>query len=134
MKYITTMLLAGTTAMFMSACGGGSSSSTPPVDYSGNYEMVVTSNPGTDVNGNQCRGANGSITVTNNMVSGSVVSDWGNTFTLDGEVTSNGQISGKFSIGDDTIGQYEGQVGATGATGTWADVGGCAGNWVAEKQ
>ena len=133
-KYLKTALLVSSVALF-TACGGGGSSdsTTPPIDYSGDYHMIATSTTENDNSGNPCLGAEGKINVTNSIVTGTVTTGYGDTLAVNGEVTSSGQISGSMTVGDVTAASYEGQMEFSSGTGTWNDISGCSGTWVAAK-
>ena len=143
MNKTTTILLAGITAITMTACGGGSSSNTnngggdTSIDYSGEYQIIATSNTDYASNGLRCRGADGTLYVDDNyQLSGNVLSDWDDYYNITGDVTDSGYIQGGFarSYDPDLVATFDGQLTSTGGYGQWEDRLNCAGTWEASRR
>ena len=134
MRYLKTVLLVSSVALFTACGGGGGSDSTPPVDYSGDYHLVATATTAIDNYGNPCVGVEGMVNVTNLIVTGRVVTSDGDALDVNGEVTSTGQVSGGFTIADtdENVASYEGHMEPI--TGTWSDINGCSGTWIGAKK
>ena len=136
MKYFKIALLVSSVALFTACGGGGGSDSTPPVDYSGDYDIVTTEMTPTDNYGHPCVWIQARINVTNSIVTGSAVTANGDALDVDGVVTSTGQVSGGFTIADTdmNVASYEGQMESVTGTGTWNDINGCSGTWRAAHE
>ena len=129
---ISTLLLAG--------CGGGGSnknddSTTPPTQsaqINGKYNVVVTPSSSS---GQNCGSAAGTYTLTNGKnINGTVTDTNGTVFTVTGIRESNGYVEGGFAFSNGSkSADFSGNINENGSSGTWSDIYGCSGIWVATK-
>lgn len=125
MKYLKTALLVSSVALFTS-CGSS-------IDYSGNYAVSFAATTSED-NGYPCIWENGSISINDSRLIGTIVSDWGNAYHITGDVSQNGYIRGYLKIEDNVAGPFNGQMNANGGNGTWNDIDQCSGEWIAVEE
>lgn len=113
------------TALILTGCGGGGSG-----DNSTNtgasaqttkvYEITVVSDP--TLPDSVCKGAKGTMIITDSQVSGTVNSDWGISYKVTGTYVKNTQhIEGGFADGGTQVATFEGNATETTANGTWKD-------------
>jgi uncharacterized protein YceK len=123
----------------LSGCSSGSSSdsstatATTTTDFDGSYDTTVTSTTLFDINGGTCVDAAGLLTISNGELSGNVIDDRGATYTISGNVQSNGDVLGGFAIAGSNAASFEGVISGNTGSGTWEDIYQCAGNWQATE-
>ena len=112
-----------------------SPSSNATIPLNGSYDVVVTSTS-TEA---YCSGATGSFVLSNDEdINGSVTSDTNSSyvFTLNGKRNKNtGEVTGGFAITQGiTYASINGIINGLDSNGTYSDIRGCKGVWVATKQ
>jgi hypothetical protein len=117
-------------ALFLFGCGGSDSSSSFS-DLNGNYNLAATSTTDQDVYGGSCGNAEGTMTVNDSSLSGTLIDTWGNMYDILGEIDNNGNISGGFALSQGNVATFSGTISGNTLTGTWSDIYQCSGDWQA---
>ncbi len=121
---------------FLVGCSSGGSSSEPAstsTEFDGSYDTTVTPITQFDINGGACANASGVIKIINSEISGSVISGWGDTYIVSGNVQSNGDVSGGFAFSGQLVASFEGAISGNTGSGTWKDINECSGTWQSTK-
>lgn len=79
----------------------------------------------------ECGNATMNLTLADGQLSGSGQDAWENLYDIYGTVNSDGSTSGGFGIGGTEYINFEGSVTGNYMGGTWQDVSGCSGRWMA---
>ena len=116
--------------------GSAEASATPAAtvitwNNNGTYNVTVTPTTATDINGNACGSAAGTITLSSDTVTGSVVDTFNRTFDISGSIDNSGNISGGFAYTGTNTASYTGQFSNKVGSGTWTDIYQCSGTWSA---
>ena len=121
----------------LSGCSSGSSpdssTATTTTDFDGSYDITATATTPFDSSGGTCVNASGFWTIDSGEISGSVIDDRGETYTISGNVQSNGDVLGGFALSGNNAASFEGVISGNTGSGTWLDIFQCAGNWQATK-
>jgi len=80
-----------------------------------------------------CKGGQGTLTISNSIISGTFRSDWGWSLIALGSVDANGNLSSGMALGNDDIAVFTGYFQQTTGYGSWEDIYGCYGTWSAIK-
>ena len=128
LKLYTVATLAGLTLI---GCGGGGSSSNVDENVSTEttkvYNVTVISDKSLPTS--VCKGATGTLIINNDVVSGTVNSDWGKAYDITGTyIPENNHIEGGFADAGTQVATYEGTADQSNASGTWRDSS-CYGTW-----
>jgi len=131
----TRILLTIAILPFLTACGSDNESpvNQDAADLNGEYNIVATSTTVFDVNGGTCGDATGTMTVTENEISGSVLSTNGVSLDIEGTISDDGNVVGGFAQGGNTIANFTGNISGTTGNGGWEDNFQCTGTWTAEQ-
>lgn len=150
-KY-TTLLFACVTLLLVSACSSSSNdasdgdgandgasadaindTSDVAVVLNGEYSIEATASTRFDNTGGTCGDATGTMTITDNVMTGSVLTTNGNMLEVEGTVTENGEVVGGFAQGRIAVATFTGTISGTSGSGDWEDNFECVGTWTAEK-
>jgi len=102
------------------------------IDLTGDYTITTRSFTEFAANNVPCGDGEGTVTIADGTISGSVLSDDGTQFNVTGTVEPNGTVDGGFALSSETVANFEGSfttdfVGF----GSWEDNAGCDGAWQA---
>ena len=84
-------------------------------------------------NGTSCGSSTAYMAVSDNAVTGSILTSWGETYSLTGTVTDDGSLSCSGKEGDYVVVTIQGTLSGASGSGTWEDFYGCYGTWTATK-
>ena len=119
---------------FIVGCSSSSSSDPASPDpalteFDGTYNTTATSITQFDINGGACANSSGVTYIINSEISGSVISGWGDTYIVSGDVQSNGDVLGGFAFSGQLVASFEGAISGNTGSGTWKDINQCSGTW-----
>ena len=129
---IAGILLAG----LLVACGSdddddGQIVAQVAADLDGDYSLTAPATTAFDTDGGQCSDGSGTLTLTDGVISGTVVSTGGLVFDLNGNVNDDGNVTGGFALSGENVVMFTGLVADSVASGSWEDNFGCLGTWEA---
>jgi len=101
------------------------------IDLNGDYGIQAISDTELDINGGTCGDAAGTMTVTGNNLTGSVLSTNGFSLDIVGTISDGGDIEGGFAEGGNTIASFTASITGTTGAGDWEDNFECTGTWTA---
>jgi len=111
--------------------GCSSDDSALGIDLTGDYSISAPPFTELSSDGTLCGRAEGSLTIADNVISGSVVSG-GLQFNVTGTVEPDGEVTGGFALSEQTVVDFEGSFGSDSVGfGSWVDNAGCDGAWQA---
>jgi len=124
------ILLSCLALSLISACGGGSDE---VVVVDGEYSVEATALTQFDINGGTCGDASGAMTLTDNILEGSILTTNGNNLQVEGTVSENGEVAGGFALGGNAVATFTGSFSGNSGSGDWEDNFECVGTWTAER-
>ena len=129
---IAGILLAG----LLVACGSdddddGQIVAQVAADVDGDYSLTAPATTAFDTDGGQCSDGSGTLTLTDGVISGTVVTTGVLVFDLNGNVTDDGNVTGGFALSGENIVMFTGSIDDGTGSGSWEDNFGCLGTWEA---
>jgi len=101
------------------------------IETDGEYSIEAIATTLLDSDGGTCGDATGTMTVSDNQISGSVTSTNGLLFNVNGSVSDDGDVIGGFAAGGQTLVNFSGTIEDASGSGDWQDNFDCVGTWTA---
>lgn len=129
---IASILLVG----LLAACGSdddddGQIVAQVAADLDGDYTLTAPATTAFDTDGGECSDGSGTLTLTDGVISGTVVTTGVLVFDLNGNVTDDGNVTGGFALSGENIVMFTGSIDDGTGSGSWEDNFGCLGTWEA---